>query len=139
MVLTGIELALAVVPLILAGKDTYAALYRQGKTISQPSVKKEKHQDFLRELGLEMEMLRLTLETLIQDLTSLSLDDRQRLLDFDNFDRKFWKSEMVQDALEVRLQGAHAVFIDTFNAILKSLNDLISDKSLGVNDAPLVS
>ena len=139
MVLTGIELALAVVPLILAGKDTYIALYRRGKTISQPSVKKEKHQDFLRELELEMEMLRLTLETLIQDLTSLSLDDRQRLLDFDHFDRGFWKSDMVQDALEVRLQGAHAVFIDTFNAILKSLNDLISDKSLGVNDAYLVS
>lgn len=122
MVLNGIELALVVMLLVLAEKDASTA----------------SHQDFLCDLEIEMELLRLTLDTLIQGLTSLSIDQRRRLLNFDHFDWKLCNSETVQEAIEARLEGSHAAFIETFNVILKSLNNLISDKSLGSNGSDLV-
>lgn len=127
MVLTGIELALAVVPLMLAATEQYRKLFEKSSTALRHKVKNEKLLDFYQSLHAEIALLDLTLRYLVSDLPSISEQQKTQLLEHD---RKQWKDAAVAVALGDRLDGAADAFKDVLNTILNALENIISDKSL---------
>ena len=127
MVLTGIELALAVIPLMIAGTEYYRKAFEKSKTASRQTVKNEKLLDFYQSLHAEIALLDITLRCLVSDLPTIPEQQKTQLLEHD---RQQWKDAAVAVALSERLGGAEDAFKDILDTILKTLENIISDKSL---------
>lgn len=127
MVLTGIELALAVIPLIIAGTASYPRLLEKSKTALRQKVKNEKLLDFYSSLHTEITLLEITLRRLVSDLPTIPEQQKVQLL---NRDREQWKDVVVAVALHEKLGGAEDAFQEILETILKALENIISDKSL---------
>lgn len=127
MVLTGIELALAVIPLIIAGIACYRPALDKTKTASRQKVKNEKLLDFYQNLHAEIALLDITLQCLVSNLPTIPEQQKIQLLEHD---RNQWKDVAVAVALSERLGGAEDAFKDILDTILKTLENIISDKSL---------
>ena len=136
MVLTGIELALAVAPLLLATAATFQAMRETTRTLSRQKSKDDKLADFLASLHAELALLNLTLRSLVSDLPTISEEQKDKLL---QHDRAEWRDPIVESALKGRLGDADEAFQDILNTILKFLDDVISDKSLGLVSTDIVS
>lgn len=127
MVLIGIEFALAVIPLIIAGTEHYRKAFEKSKTAARQKVKNEKLLDFYRNLHTEISLLDLSLRCLISDLPTIPEQQKAQLLEHD---RKQWKDAAVAVALSERLGGAEDAFKDILDTMLKTLENIISDRSL---------
>lgn len=127
MVLAGIELALAVIPLIIAGTACYRKVFEKSNTALRQKVKNEKLLDFYQSLHAEIALLGITLRHLVSDLPTIPEQQKDLLL---KHDRKQWKDVAVAVALSERLGGAEDAFQDILDTILKTLENVISDRSL---------
>jgi len=124
----GIELAFALVPLVITATEHHQRAYRKAKLVASGKARDEKLQDFLTELHDEVALLGNTLRSLISDLTTLTERQREQLL---NYDQEEWNREEVNAALRARLGGeSDLAFIDILDRLLKSLEDVVSEKSL---------
>ena len=92
MVLTGIELALAVAPLLLATAATFQAMRETTRTLSRQKSKDDKLADFLASLHAELALLNLTLRSLVSDLPTISEEQKDKLL---QHDRAEWRDPIV--------------------------------------------
>ena len=135
MVLTGIELTLAVIPLIIAGTASYRQLLEKSKTALRQKVKNEKLLDFYQSLHTEIALLDITLRCLVSDLPTIPEQQKIQLL---NRDRKQWKDVAVAVALHERLGGAEDAFKEILETILKALENIISDRSLHLVETDIV-
>jgi hypothetical protein len=136
MVLTGIELLLAVIPLMITGTEYYRKALEKSKTALRQKVKNEKLLDFYQSLHAEIALLNLTLRYLVSDLPTIPEQQKAQLLEHD---RRQWKDAAVAVALGERLGGAEDAFQDILDTILKTLENIISDKSLHLTETDVVS
>lgn len=119
-----LELAFAIAPLVISATEHYQKTYRKLKMVMS-SKADEELEDFLAELHDEISLLSHTLRCLISDLTTLTEDERERLL---RFDREQWAENTVSAALKMRLGGEEEVaFIDILSRLLKSLEEVVSE------------
>ena len=126
--ITGLDLAFAIVPLVISATEHHQKAYRKAKLILSPKARDEELEDFLADLHDEVALLGHTLKCLVSDLTTLTEQQRGRLLDLD---RHQWKQDDVSVALRTRLGGdAELAFADILSRLLKSLDDVVSEKSL---------
>ena len=133
----GLELAFAIVPLVVIATEYHRKAYRKLKTIASPKARDEELEDFLADLHDEVSLLGHTLRCLILDLTTLTEKQRERLL---NLDRELWKQENVSMALRTRLGGdGELAFTDILTRLLQSLDDVVSEKSLRFIRSDVVS
>ena len=135
MVLSGIEVALAVIPLIIAGTECYRKVLEKSKTASRQKFKNEKLLDFYRNLHAEVALLNLTLRCLVSDLPTIPEQQKALLL---THDRNQWNDVAVAVALSERLGGAEDAFRDILDTILKTLENIISDRSLHLVETDIV-
>lgn len=118
--MSGVEVAglvLAVIPLVVAGIDSYSNGLR--------TIKKIRHcmdelEDMRDDLECEHEKFQHTVELLLSD----SVDDRtlQRL--FDDIGGEMWADEHVDKCLHGRLQRSYAIFWKSVKSMNKSLQEL---------------
>jgi hypothetical protein len=128
MMILGLELAFAIVPLVTTATEHHQKAYRKAKTIASSKASDEQLEDFLADLHDEIALLGHTLRCLISDLTTLTEKQRDQLL---NIDQEQWKQNDVSVALRVRLGGdTELAFTDILGRLLKSLDDVVSEKSL---------
>jgi hypothetical protein len=126
--ITGLDLAFAIVPLVISATEHHQRVYRKAKLIVSPKARDEELEDFLADLHDEVALLGHTLRCLVSDLTTLTEKQRDQLLDLD---RDQWKQDDVSVALRTRLGGdAELAFADILGRLLKSLDDVVSEKSL---------
>lgn len=126
--ITGLDLAFAIVPLVISATEHHQKAYRKAKLIASPKARDEELEDFLADLHDEVALLGHTLRCLVSDLTTLTEKQRDQLLDLD---RDQWKQDDVSVALRTRLGGdAELAFTDILGRLLKSLDDVVSEKSL---------
>ncbi|CZT10391.1 uncharacterized protein RAG0_14883 [Rhynchosporium agropyri] len=124
----GLELALALAPLVIIATEYHLKAYDQAKTILSSRARDEKLEDFLTELHDEVAILAFTLRYLISDLTTLNEPQREQLL---KLDRVQWKQDDISDALRMRLGSvAEITFRDILGRLLKSLDEVVSERSL---------
>src|ERR1700743_1782599 len=124
----GLDLAFAIVPLVISATEHHQRLYRKAKLIASPKARDEELEDFLADLHDEVALLGHTLRCLVSDLTTLTEKQRERLLDLDGDQ---WKQKDVSVPLRTRLGGeAELAFTDILGRLLKSLDDVVSEKSL---------
>jgi hypothetical protein len=135
MVLTGIELALAIIPLVMASTEYYRKAFEKSRTASRQKVKNEKLLDFYHNLHAEIALLNLTLRYLVSDLPTISEQKKEKLLEHD---RNQWRDAAVAEALSNRLGGAEDAFTDILNTTLNTLENVISDKSLHLTGTDIV-
>ncbi|KAL6715524.1 hypothetical protein ACLMJK_006485 [Lecanora helva] len=129
--MSGIELALAIAPLLLGAVKVYQKSWEYAKSATRPALVRDSQVEFCRNLHYEVSFLTLVLEQLISELPALDGVEKTRLL---AHDRDLWKSPRVSTALEQRLRGEHEAFIETLEAILDAFERVIRDKSLPLND-----
>jgi hypothetical protein len=135
--ISGLELAFAIVPLVISATEHHRKAYHKIKMIASRKARDEEREDFLSELHDEIALLGNTLKRLISDLTTLTEKQRQQLL---NLDREQWKQDDVGAALNTRLGGdAELAFTDILSRLLKSLDDVVSEKSLRFISSNVVS
>lgn len=131
------ELALALVPLIVGATEHYPKLHKKGKLIASQKFADEAREEFLLQLRIEIGMLRVSIECLINDLTALTTTQKSKLL---SLDREQWEDDAVSLALIARL-GEETVmtFTTILKELLKSLDGLVSEKSLRLANSDVVS
>ncbi|KAH7380832.1 hypothetical protein BKA64DRAFT_221672 [Cadophora sp. MPI-SDFR-AT-0126] len=126
--ITGLELALALVPLVLTATEHHKKAFRKVKTLASPKDRDEKLLDFLQDLHDEVALLGHTLRGLVTDLTTLTEKQRELLL---KLDREQWKQNDINVALKTRLgSDTEAAFTSILDRLLKALDDVVSEKSL---------
>ncbi|RDW91720.1 hypothetical protein BP5796_02885 [Coleophoma crateriformis] len=123
----GLELAFVIAPLVVTATEYHRKAYNKLKLIASPKANDEELEDFLADLHDEISLLLHTLRCLISDLTTLTETQRERLL---SLDREQWKKDDVSIALHTRLGGdAEIAFTDILQRLLKSLNEVVSERS----------
>lgn len=126
--LSGLELAFAIVPLVISATEHHQNLCHKAHTILSSKARDEQLEDFLSDLHDEIALLGHTLKLLISDLTTLTEEQRDRLL---RIDREQWRAKDVNAALRARLgNDAENVFTDILDRLLKALDDVVSEKSM---------
>lgn len=133
----GLELAFAIAPLVVTATEYHRKAYHQITMIASAKARDEELEDFLADLHDEVSLLGHTLRCLISDLTMLTENQRDRLLDLE---REEWQQDNVSVALKTRLGGdAELAFTDILNRLLKSLDSVVSEKSLRFVRSDIVS
>jgi hypothetical protein len=124
--MSGAELALAIVPLVIVLIEHHQTVFRKGKALTFSKISNNQQLDFYQELHAEIVLLNLTLEKIqinsAKVLPSGALSDKVRA-----------------EAIEIAL-GKNA---DHFNVILdrvlKSINDLVREKSSALTEDDTVN
>ena len=104
--------------------------------MTQQNVKNQKHISCLSELHCEVSLMNLSLKNLIEDLPTLSRNQKEGLL---TCTTELWDNPAVRMSVNERLRGSQDAFENIMNSLLKALDNLISEKSLGLTDSHPVS
>lgn len=125
-------LALAIIPIVQS-----AANYNIGSLgmMLNRKAKDEKVADIYQRLNDELALLDTSLGRLIWGLTTLSDEDKRRLL---KLDKDFWEHKTVTDAITARLGHSQEAFRHTVNEILSILNDIVSTRTLGLERSDML-
>ena len=130
-------LVLAVLPLITSTTENLRRIRNTGKTIFKQKDKDEKLGEDLNQIHLQVGMLEIVLEHLIKDLPLLSAEKKRRLIDLD---QDAWKDPDLDKALAQKLgqEARKDLFVDCMGSILRTLDSIISDKTLRLLKTDLV-
>jgi hypothetical protein len=120
--ITGFELALAVLPLVISATEHHKKVLRPAEAILSTKRKNEHHLIFYEELYDELALLGNTLKTVGGNLVSRLEAEAFSTLNPDE-----------HDEIERVLGSSAQPFSDHLERLLRSLNDLVSEKSLGLN------
>ncbi|KAK5457292.1 hypothetical protein LTS15_005073 [Exophiala xenobiotica] len=120
--ITGFELALAVLPLVISATEHHKKVLRPAEAILSTKRKNEHHLIFYEELYDELALLGNTLKTVGGNLVSRPEAEAFSSLNPDE-----------HDEIERVLGSSAQPFSDHLERLLRSLNDLVSEKSLGLN------
>ncbi|KAF9629415.1 hypothetical protein BFW01_g10618 [Lasiodiplodia theobromae] len=130
--MSGLEiagLALAVVPIVASAVDYQWGVYSAVDTDDRSKVKDEGLAIQYQHLHDEVAFLHLTIQDFVSDLPTLSANDKEALL---ALDKQLLNDGRLDLALSQRLGDAREAFFDTLNTALKCLDDLLSDRVLGL-------
>lgn len=119
--MSGAELALAVVPLVIVLAEHHKAVLRKGKALAFPRSKNEQQLEFYHDLHDELCLLKVTLDRV----------RRRSALDGYN--------EKQEEAIKRVLGTSAPHFTKILDRILRSINDLVSDKSIALTQGDVVS
>ncbi|KAF2656292.1 hypothetical protein K491DRAFT_757659 [Lophiostoma macrostomum CBS 122681] len=123
--MTGIELALAIVPLVIAAVEHQKAIRRKGKALASSKEKNEQQLDFYHELSNELALLDLTLKGVKVYSASKSNNRPAPPEDGD--------IEVPSDAILKSLDERAQPFKEILHGIMENINILVSDKSLALS------
>lgn len=119
--MSGAELALAIVPLVIVLVEHHQTVIRKGKALAFPRSKNEQQLDFYHELHDELCLLKTTLNR-VKGRSTLAGHIEE------------------QEAAIKRVLGSNAPHFDkVLDRILRSINDLVSDKSVALVQEDVVS
>jgi hypothetical protein len=114
--MSGAELALAIVPLVIVLVEHHRTVFRKGKALTLSRISNDQQLDFYHELHGELSLLNMILERVKLK------DARVRLSRV--------KLEMSQtESIEIALGNSADDFQLILNRVLKSINDLVREKS----------
>lgn len=121
--MTGVELALAIVPLIIALIEHHGSVVRKGKALARSKSKNEQQLDFYCELHDELSLLKITLDTITARAVAAGS-----------------QSSIQQPESITQVLGSAAPHFDSIlNRVLKSISDIVSDKSVDLAGKDTVS
>ena len=126
--ITGIELALAVLPLLISATEHHKKALRQVKVILSTKRKIEQQLVFYNELYEELALLANTLKAVIGDLSPRSETQNVSLTQDEH--------DQIENTLGTRTAES---FSELLGRLLSSLNDLVSEKTLGLNKSDMFS
>jgi len=124
--MSGAELALAIVPLVLVLIEHHQTVFRRGKALTFSKISNNQQLDFYQELHDEILLLKLTLEKV--HATSTKVSSSEALPD---------KSQA--EAIEIALGKNADNFNQILDRVLKSINDLVREKSSVLTDDDTVN
>lgn len=124
--MSGVELTLAVLPLIITAAEHHREVIRIGKNLTSNKAKNEQQLDFYYELYDELALLENTLRGIVRGLPS-----RVNNTGF------FPLTEDDHEEINTVLGSSAAPFQDILKRLLKSLEALVSDKSLDLAKSAL--
>lgn len=104
-------------------------------TVFRPRVKDEKLANHYQHLHNEVALLHLTISNLVRDLSTISFDDKTRLL---ALDKQMWEDDRVPFFLSQKLGTSNDAFVDTLRTVLKSLDGIFSDRVLKLGRSDIV-
>lgn len=122
--ITGLELALAILPLLVSATEHHKKGLRFGRVLFSTKGKNEQQLIYYYELYDELSLLENTLKGVLRDLPSRSADQELSPLTVEE-----------EKQLERVLGNSAKPFNQVLERLLKSLNDLVSEKSLELNRA----
>ncbi|CAO2648884.1 Nn.00g098330.m01.CDS01 [Neocucurbitaria sp. VM-36] len=114
--MSGVELALAIVPLVIAVIQHRKPLAKAGRAIltsNRSNEQRNERSDFYSQLYIELSMLHNTLQKLVGDVPPTD-------------------NEAMQKRIHQALSTGAKVFEDILRDILQSVDDIVSDRSLGL-------
>lgn len=138
--LTGVEIAgllLAVLPLFIAAAKPYREGLDTMKTALRPKVLDEKLEDFYRDLGFEVTVLKYTLENLVQSLPIITEAEKDRFVE--SFDTNLLNKGELTRAFNERLGRAFDTFESYLRHILRLLEKVVDDDTLQDTSNKMVS
>lgn len=114
--MSGAELALAIVPLVIVLVEHHRTVFRKGKALTLSRISNDQQLDFYHELHGELSLLNMILERVKLKAARVRLS-RVKL-------------EMSQtESIEIALGNSADDFQLILNRVLKSINDLVREKS----------
>ena len=124
--MSGAELALAIVPLVLVLIEHHQTVFRRGKALTFSKISNNQQLDFYQELHDEILLLKLTLEkvhaTSTKVLSSEALPDKSQA-----------------EAIEIALGKNADNFNQILDRVLRSINDLVRERSSVLTDDDTVN
>jgi len=124
--MSGAELALAIVPLVIVLIEHHQTVFRRGKALAFSKISNNQQLDFYQELHAEILLLSLTLEKVqinsSRVLSGGALSEKTRA-----------------EAIEIALGENANHFNEILNRVLKSINDLVREKSSVLTDGDTVN
>jgi hypothetical protein len=138
LALEALGLALRIVPLIVKLLKADPELAHPFRALNAKLVN-EFREEFYRDLSFEAVMLKMTLTTLVREL-SISEEEKNKLIDEENLDTMVWKepSEELQSALEGRLNICWDPFLQSMEKILRLFAKIVEDKSVLLTENQIV-
>jgi len=124
--MSGAELALAIVPLVIVLIEHHQTVFRRGKALTFSKISNNQQLDFYQELHDEILLLKLTLEKV--HATSTNVLSSEALPD---------KSQA--EAIEIALGKNADNFNQILDRVLKSINDLVRERSSVLTDDDTVN
>ena len=134
--ITGLELTLAIIPLVISATEHHGKIIRRSKGLLFQKNKDEQMLDFLLALHCEIALLRHILRQVVNESSSVTLEQKRRLLEA-NLGQ--WDEVEISLILEDRVSGSEDAFRQLLQQWLRSLEIVVSDRSLGLARPDVVS
>jgi hypothetical protein len=127
--MSGLQLAFAILPLVIAAVEHHKELSRVTKVLASVKHKADEQLDFYYKLYDELTLLYSTLQLLTRSLPSWQ--DTQVIYDLDNT-KGLWYNDSINDHVNALL-GINADSLKDFvHRLLKCIDALVSDQMLGL-------
>lgn len=134
--ITGVELTLAILPLIISAAENQKTFFEKGKALASNKEKNEQQLDFFYELYDELSLLSSNLSGLIISLPSLRGAEKGSPF---VVNPQQLTSGVIDDELDAALGTRKEPFKSILQRLLTSLEAIVSDKSLELAEHDVVS
>jgi signal transduction histidine kinase len=114
--MSGPELALAIVPLVIILVEHHRSVIRRGKALALSKISNDQQLDFYQELHAELTLLNVTLDRIKALSTKVGLS-RAR------------PEESQAELIEIALGNSAPHFQQILDRVMKSINDIVREKS----------
>lgn len=136
-----VGLVLAIVPLVSSAASHWTTVYRGSKTLLHQKAKDDAVLADYRQIHWDLAILEIRLQAFVEILPDLSSDEKTTLLRPElDFRTSAWTSPRVAGALDKQLGTVdrREAVLDCLNTICAVLEDIISDRTLGLKKSDLV-
>jgi hypothetical protein len=124
--MSGAELALAIVPLVIVLVEHHRTVLRKGKALTLSRISNDQQLDFYQDLHGELTLLNMILEKVHIKSARVRLSGAQ--------------PEISQaESIEIALGHSAKDFQTILDRVLKSINDLVREKSNALTEDDIVS
>ena len=114
--MSGAELALAIVPLVIVLVEHHRTVIRRGKAVTLSRISNDQQLDFYQELHAELSLLNVTL-------------DRVKAICYKTGLSKARPDESEEELIDIALGTRAPDFKQILDRVMKSVNDLVREKS----------
>lgn len=124
--MSGVELALAIVPLVIVLIEHHQTIFSRGRVLTSSSFSNDQQREFYQDLRVELSLLNMILSRVHIVSTEVSFDGIQ-------------PRDYLAASIQNRLGDSADNFQQVLDRILKSMNDLVRDESSTLTQADTVS
>jgi hypothetical protein len=129
--MTGIELALAIVPLVIAVVEHHQTVLRRAQAITSSRAKNEQQIEFYQDLYAELALL----ETVLNGVKAYSTQKNPN----NNASQERRASQNLSDVIHEALGNSAEPFEQILGRVLKGVDALVRDKSVALTGQDAVS